>query len=168
MPESTDPYEAMPVHDEFVPDALFSEFVARMPQICVDVLLEADEGILVAKRDIEPRIWFWPGGRLYKGERLEEAAHRIAREELGIEVRIQDRYGPYAHFWATSSAPGGPSRHTVNVVFHVRPGDEACEIELDEQHSDYRFLTAIEPDLHEYVRLYLRDNGLLEPIGRGD
>ncbi|ELZ47212.1 ADP-ribose pyrophosphatase, partial [Halorubrum coriense DSM 10284] len=57
----------MDVHDERVPEKLFSQFVERMPQACVELIVESTEGILVAKRDIEPSVWFWPGGRLYKG-----------------------------------------------------------------------------------------------------
>lgn len=161
MSDAFEPYDAMAIDDEWVPEELFSEFIARMPQICVDLIVETEEGILLAKRDIHPPVWFWPGSRLYKGERLREAAHRIADEELGIEVDIVDQYGPYAHFWADRSVQGSPSRHTVNPVFHVEPADEDYEITLDEQHSEYRYLTELESDLHEYVRRYIEDNDLL-------
>lgn len=161
MTESFDPYDDMPVHDEYLSEDVFSDFLAQMPQVCVELILETADGILLAKRDIDPPVWFWPGSRLYKGERLEDAAHRVGREELGIEIQIQDRYGPYAHFWENSSVQHSPSRHTVNLVYHATPANEHYEIELDEQHSAYRFLTAVESDVHEYVRLYLEDNDLL-------
>ena len=161
MTDSFKPYEEMDVHDEFVDEDLFSEFISKMPQVCVDLVLETDEGILLAKRTNDPAVWFWPGSRLYKGEQFEEAAHRIAQEELGIEIRIQDQYGPYAHFWEESAVKGAPSRHTVNPVFHVTPASDNYEITLDEQHSDYRFVAGVESDLHEYVRLYIEDNDLL-------
>jgi colanic acid biosynthesis protein WcaH len=151
----------MEVHDEFIPEDLFSEFIARMPQICIDLILETDDGILIAKREVDPPVWFWLGDRLYKGERLEEAAHRIAQEELNIEIRIQDQYGPHTHLWENSAVKGSPSRHTVNPDYHITPAEQDYEINLDEQHSECRFLTQMESDLHEYVRLYLEDNDLL-------
>jgi colanic acid biosynthesis protein WcaH len=151
----------MEIYDDYIPEELFAEFVSQMPQICVEIVFESKRGILLAKRDIEPAIWFWPSSRLYKGEELDDAAHRIAREELGVEVHIIDQYGPYAHFWETSSVEGSPSRHTVNSVFHVEPVHGNYEITLDEQHSEYQYLTDVEDDLHEYVRLYLEDNDLL-------
>jgi colanic acid biosynthesis protein WcaH len=157
MSDSFEPYENMELYDEFIPAELFSEFIARMPQVCVDLVLETTDGILLAKREIDPPIWFWPGSRLYKGEQLDEAAHRIAGEELGIEITIHDQYGPYAHFWEDSAVDGSPSRHTVNPVFHVTPATPEYEIVLDDQHSDYRLITDVEADLHEYVRLYLND-----------
>jgi colanic acid biosynthesis protein WcaH len=153
----------MEIHDEFVPEDLFAEFTDRMPQVCVEVVLDTDEGVLLARRTNKPTKgeWFWPGGRLYKGEELEAAAHRVAREELGIEVEIVERLGVYAHFWETSAVVGEVSRHTVNIVFRARPADPEFEIELDEQHDAYRFLSEPESGLHEYVQRYVEDNGLL-------
>jgi len=163
MTDDTDahaPYETMPVHDEFLPEETYTEFVARMPQACVELVLETDEGLLLGKRTIEPELWFWPGSRLYKGEGLEAAARRVASEELGVEVRLLEQLGVHAHFWR-ESADGGPSRHTVNVVYHAVPADKEYEIELDDGHSAYRFLSTLEPGLHEYVREYVRRYDLL-------
>lgn len=161
MPDPFEPYHEMEVHDEFIPEDTFSEFIARMPQVCIDLILETEDGFLLAKREIEPNVWFWPGSRLYKGEELTEAAHRIAREELNIDIEIQDQYGPYAHFWENSPVEGSPSRHTVNPVFHVTPANQDYEIRLDEQHSEYRFVNQMDSGFHKYVRLYLEDNDLL-------
>lgn len=149
---------------EWIPEEQFAAFVASMPQVCVEVFLETGRGVLVAKRANEPARgeWFWPGSRLQKGERLEEAAHRVAAGELGIEVDLRGRLGVYEHFWETSAVPGSPSRHTVNVVFRAEPVEEPPAIELDDQHSEYRYLDRIEPDLHDYVRRYLADSGVFE------
>ncbi|MFB6227499.1 MAG: NUDIX domain-containing protein [Halobacteriales archaeon] len=154
----------MEIHDEHVSEDLFAEFTARMPQVCVEVVLETEEGILLAKRTNEPAKgeWFWPGGRLYKGEELEAAARRVAQEELGIDVAIEERLGVYAHFWETSAVAGEASRHTVNVVFRVTPADSEFEIELDDQHEAYRFLSEIEVERHDYVHSYIEENGLLD------
>jgi len=154
----------MDVNDGYVPEDLFAEFTARMPQICVEVVLDTDEGILLAKRTNAPAKgeWFWPGGRLYKGEELEAAARRVAREELGIPVEIEERLGVYAHFWETSAVAGAVSRHTVNVVFRVSPVESTFEIDLDDQHDAWRFLAAPEPGLHAYVERYIEDNDLLD------
>lgn len=150
--------------DDWIPEELFAEFVATMPQACVELFLETDDGVLVARRANEPAEgeWFWPGSRLLKGERLEEAAHRVAEEELDVEVDLTGRLGVYEHFWETSAVVGSPSRHTVNVVFRATPGEAEPEIELDDQHTEYRFLDEVEPGLHEYVQKYLEDSGGFE------
>ncbi len=154
------PFETMPVHDEFLPEETYTEFVERMPQTCVELVLETDAGLLLAKRTIHPRVWFWPGSRLYKGESLEAAAHRVASEELGIEVSLVEQLGVDTHFWQ-ASVDGAPSRHTVNVVYRAVPAHEEFAVDLDDDHSTYRFLSTLEPDLHEYVRMYVREYDLL-------
>ena len=57
----------MDVHDESVPEETFGACVDALPQTCVEVLLERDGAVLVARRTNEPAKseWFWPGGRLY-------------------------------------------------------------------------------------------------------
>jgi len=151
------------VHDKYISDDLFAEFTARMPECCVEVVLQHEGGVLLARRTNEPAKgeWFWPGGRLYKGEELSAAAERIAREELGIDVNVHEPIGVYSHFWETSAVQDNESRHTVNVSFCVTPVTDRFEITLDDQHDDYRFVTEFEPGLHEYVREYLTDTDLL-------
>ncbi|WP_436911120.1 NUDIX domain-containing protein [Halosimplex marinum] len=155
----------MDVRDEFIPAEEFATVLNRVPQVCVEVVLDGEDGVLLARRTNEPGKgeWFWPGSRLYKGERLEDAARRVAREELGVEVTVGGRVGVYAHFWDRSRIDGVDSRHTVNVVFRVSRVDPDAAIELDDQHDDYRFVTGDEAGLHEYVREYLVDMEL-----RGD
>lgn len=154
----------MDVHDERIPEDVFGQCLAHLPQACVELVLERDGAVLLARRTNEPAKgeWFWPGSRLYKGERLEDAARRVGREELGIEVELVEQVGVYSHFWETSSVAGTDSRHTVNVVYHVRPVADDPVIELDDQHDDYRFVESVDPEFHEYVRRYLQAVPILE------
>lgn len=151
----------MDVHDDWIPNELFEEFLKYMPQVSVELVLETDEGFLVAKRENEPQVWFWPGNRLYKGEELSDAAHRVAVEELDIEVELTKQLGVYEHIWEPQQTNVSEGRHTINVVYHAVPKRGNYEINLDEQHSDFRFIDEVSSDLHKYVRLYLTDNDLL-------
>jgi len=147
----------MDVHDAHIPEETFATCLEHVPQPCVDLVVEYDGGVLLVCRQNEPASgeWFWPGGRLYKGERLEDAAVRIAREELGLGVRIRERLGVSEHFWETTSVAGLNSRHTVPVVYRVEPAPADQPILLDDQHDDYRILREPERSLHEYVREYV-------------
>jgi colanic acid biosynthesis protein WcaH len=174
----------MDVHDEFIPEDTFREFVAQMPQVCVETVVErvppraterasgersdprahGDGAVLLARRTNEPvrGEWFWPGSRLYKGEHLADAARRVGREELGLDLAIDDQLGVYEHLWETS-APG-PSRHTVNVVFRARASDidgtlSEADVTLDDQHDAVRFVQPADVDesYHEYVQRYAAD-----------
>lgn len=151
----------MRVHDEYIPEEVYAVIQRRVPEVCVEVLVEHDGGVLLARRTNEPLEgrWFWPGSRLYKGEGLEPAARRVARQELGLEINLTGRLGVYCHYWETSAVEGVDSRHTVNIVFRGEPVQETFEITLDDQHDAYRFVSSPEPTFHEYVRRYLRDAG---------
>jgi colanic acid biosynthesis protein WcaH len=153
----------MEVHDGFIAEETFRDFVARMPQVCVETVVERDDGaVLLARRTNEPvrGEWFWPGSRLYKGEWLEDAAGRVGREELGLDLTIGEQLGVYEHRWETS-APG-PSRHTINVVFRATTSADdlsAGDVSLDDQHDAVRFVQPADLDesYHEYVQRYAQD-----------
>ncbi|HUH99942.1 MAG TPA: NUDIX domain-containing protein [Nitrososphaerales archaeon] len=62
------------------------------PLVGVGALIHDGDGrVLLIKRRFEPNEgrWSLPGGLLETGERLEQAARREVREELGVEVKIE-------------------------------------------------------------------------------
>lgn len=148
--------------DNWIPEDQFAEFLRLMPQISIEIVVEHDGGLLLAKRTSDPGRgeWFWPGGRLHKGETFTAAVHRLADQELGIDVDVQECLGVQSQFWETDSHSGVENRHTVNIVYLVRPGDE-FDISLDEQHSEYRFFHEIGDDHHQYVQRYVNEFELL-------
>ncbi|WP_129115387.1 NUDIX domain-containing protein [Halegenticoccus tardaugens] len=147
----------MKVHDERIPTERFERFLNSMPQVSVELVISFDRGILLLRRRNEPAKgeWFWPGTRLYKGEAFDQAAKRLAREELGIEVQLRGMLGVYNHFWNTGDLPNVETTHTVNVVYRAHSKSDAEDITLDSQHDDYRFITEIDSALHKYVIRYL-------------
>jgi len=153
----------MDVQDAHIPESDFATCLRHMPQPCVDLVVAYDGGVLLARRQNEPakgRL-FWPGGRLYKGERIDDAPERVAREELGLEVRVEERLGVSEHFWEETSVEGVESRHTIPVVYRVAPEPAGQPVELDAQHGEYQVLREPRDDLHEYVREYVDRFGLL-------
>ena len=61
----------------------------------MDVVVKIDNGIILSKRDIPPAKgkWHIPGGTVLRGETLKEAAMRVAKEELGLNVSIDNLLG---------------------------------------------------------------------------
>ena len=151
----------MEVHDDPLPEPEFAACLERLPQACVELVLEHDGRALLCRRTNKPAAgeWFWPGSRLYKGEPVEDGARRVGREELGLEVTLTGLLGVYDHFWEASGVPGASSRHTVNAVFRARPAEDPVEVTLDDQHDASRFVEGPEPGLHPYVLRYLEDAG---------
>ena len=148
---------------DWIPEADFATCLRHAPQVCVDLVVAHDGGVLLARRQNEPAAgeWFWPGSRLHKGEHLDAAARRVAREELGLEVTVDEQLGAAEHLWDGSSVPGVESRHTVPIVYLVEPTG-GLDVTLDDQHDDWRLLRTREPGLHEYVHAYLDRWALLD------
>jgi len=154
----------MDMQDVYIPEPEFATCLQHTPQPCVDLVVAYDGGVVLARRQNEPakgRL-FWPGGRLHKGERLDNAPTRVAREELGLDVRVDERLGVSEHFWEETSVAGVERRHTVPVVYRVVPEPAGQSLELDAQHGEYEVLREPRDDLHEYVRAYVDRFGLLQ------
>jgi len=123
-----------------LPSEEYRKVLEQMPILCVDGIIVNQEGrFLLVKRKNEPfrDEWWVPGGRVFKGETLEEAFKRKMREELGIEVKILMPVGYYEaqHEDGAWRVSGGV--HAVSVVFCAVP--LSLEVVLDDQSSAWGF-----------------------------
>ena len=68
------------------------------PKVAAGAVVEHDGGIVLLKREIDPRAGYWvhPGGFVDRGETLEHAAKRETREEVGLEVEIGRLLGAFS------------------------------------------------------------------------
>ena len=97
------------------------------PKVAVGTIIRTTEDRLVlVKRAIEPGYgkWVFPGGYVDRGETLIEAAVREAREECGLEVRLDGLINVYSY----------PGRAVVIVMYaatavggNLRADDECLE-----------------------------------------
>lgn len=74
------------------------------PKVAVGTIIRAADGRLVlVRRAIEPGygLWVFPGGYIDRGEQVIEAAVREAREESGLDVRIDGLVNIYSYSGAT-------------------------------------------------------------------
>src|SRR6266542_2546497 len=72
-------------------------FIFRPIRMGVRVMMVQDEKVWLV-RQTYMRGWFMPGGGIKKGETLEEAARREAREETGAELGKLTLMGAYSNF----------------------------------------------------------------------
>ncbi len=107
-----------------VPARLHRAAVRNFPVCCVDAVIHHRGRVLLVRRKEAPMrgLWWLPGGRLFKNERLEDAARRKAREEVGLDVEVVQRIGFYELWFPTGPAPNlADGYHNINVAFLVRP-----------------------------------------------
>lgn len=70
------------------------------PKIAVGTVIKVDEGrIVLVRRAIEPGYgkWVFPGGYVDRGEEIRLAAIREAREECGLDVRLDHLINIYSY-----------------------------------------------------------------------
>ena len=71
------------------------------PKVAVGTIIRSVDGrrIILLKRAIEPGFgkWVFPGGYVDRGEEIRTAARREAREEAGLEVRIDRLINAYSY-----------------------------------------------------------------------
>jgi colanic acid biosynthesis protein WcaH len=143
---------------DWIPNDEWETIVNNVPIISVDLVVECPNGLVLGKRSNEPAKgeWFVPGGRVRKTEPMKDAVHRVAMEELGVDIEIYERLGTFEHFYETSEV--GCEKHYVAHGFHV--WSEDSEFELDPQHGQIATFEELPQDLHEYVVDYLKESNL--------
>jgi len=138
---------------EWIPEEEWTIIAENVPIVSVDLVAECPDGIVLGKRANEPvqAEWFVPGGRVQKGERLQEAVYRIAKEELDAEIEIRNKLGTFEHFYETSEV--GCPKHYVAHGYHVWTDETVFD--ADRQHESIAVFDGLPTDLHEYVEDYL-------------
>jgi len=98
----------------------FFEIYSKVPRLCVDLVIKSKDGILLAKRSINPGKGFWhlPGGTVFKKEKIMDAVLRIAKEETGLVVAPKKILG-YIEF--LKEVRSGVGFHSVSIAIEVKP-----------------------------------------------
>jgi len=131
-----------------IPTEKYAEIIEVLPILCVDVIIQNARGeFLLVKRANEPQKGrWWPvGGRVLKGETLEQAAIRKIREETALQVKTVQPIG-YFEMMADVNPFGLPFRyHTASLVF-VAFADDHQQVRLDDQSMEWKYAKELPTD----------------------
>ena len=124
-----------------IPTQQYQQIIEVLPILCVDVVIKnSQDEYLLIKRDNEPRKgeWWVIGGRLLKGETLEQAVVRKVWEETGLNVEAVQPIGYYEAVSQENPFGQASRLHAVSVVFStVIDGNQ--QIKLDDQSTDWKY-----------------------------
>jgi colanic acid biosynthesis protein WcaH len=150
----------------FLDAQTFRTVVASTPLVAIDLIVRNENGdVLLGKRKNPPAkdFWFTPGGRIYKGETMEEAFERITEAELGICVPLSEAsfHGIYEHFYDDSIFGEELSTHYVVVAYNLNaPIISFNKQEAKDQHDAlgwFEPLTFTEKStVHPHVKWYFQ------------
>ncbi len=124
-----------------IPLDQYARMTECLPILCVDLVIRNSMGdILLIKRENEPLKgqWWVVGGRVHKGETLEQAAIRKAKEEVGVEIDNLQLLGYYEDTFEKSPYGSAVPLHSVSVVFSASI-DDSQPIRLDGQSSEWKY-----------------------------
>lgn len=141
-----------------IPDTLYRRIHKVLPILCADLVVVDKEKkrFLLVKRTNQPERgkWWLPGGRVFKNERLKEAALRKLKEEIGLRGKIVKQLGLHEYFSDTGYFRGMDS-HTVVAVFLATVNPKIAP-KADSQSSDVGWFTRVSPRWDPYVKKFLR------------
>ena len=124
------------------------------PKVAVGTIIRDGDGrIVLVKRAIEPGYgkWVYPGGYVDRGELVQDAAVREAREEAGLQVRLERLINVYSY----------PGRAPVVIVYAATI--VGGTLMVDDEGLEARFFRAEEipwddlafPSTNDALREYL-------------
>jgi ADP-ribose pyrophosphatase YjhB (NUDIX family) len=105
---------------KWLSEKLYKKVFKIFPRLTVDAIIKSDEGVVLIKRGIPPRIGVWhlPGGLIRYGERVVGAVKREAFEETGLKVKVIKFVGIYDAYDVVRRIP---NYHDVTLAFLARP-----------------------------------------------
>ncbi|MEA2030849.1 MAG: NUDIX hydrolase [candidate division Zixibacteria bacterium] len=98
------------------------------PTLAVDtVIVYPDGDVILIERGFGPfkGSWALPGGGVEIGETVEQAAVREAKEETGLDIKLDYLIGVY------SDPKRDPRGHTVSIVFRATPVGGELQADTD-------------------------------------
>jgi NUDIX domain len=124
---------------KFLPRDFYAQAVEFLPTVCVDIMCrrKCDGKLLLFFRRDKPaaKIWWWPGGRAFRGETFFQTAIRKTADETGADpkkitakavVQTWNTFFPDSS-WDQNRKPGYEGCQTVNIMVF-------CEIDADDVH----------------------------------
>jgi len=136
----------------FIEQPLYNKIHQLLPIACIDLVIFHKSKILLIKRNVEPakgQYWF-PGGRILRGESFIEAAKRIAKMEVGLSVSKLTNIGIGNLLFKEDPFGHGLGTHTVSFIYKCQT--EKNTPSLDNNHIDWKWWNGKTGKYHSYVK----------------
>src|SRR6266568_1487935 len=130
----------------FMSNTTYAEALDALVICCADAAILHQGLWLIAKRAWEPLPDWWViGGRMRKGERIEQAVRRNVRRELHLDLpedRLLHIIGYYSQIWDTrAQEPTTNGSHVFSITTAVQLTDEEkASIQLNEEFADSQWV----------------------------
>lgn len=124
-----------------IPKKQYAQIIEVLPILCVDIIIRNphDEFLLIKRANEALKGQWWVvGGRVFKGETLEQAAIRKVKEETALKVEFVQPVGYYEDVCESNPFGLEIPMHSVSVVFSTIINGKQ-QIRLDYQSTEWRY-----------------------------
>lgn len=132
-----------------IPSILYKKIIQCLPIVSVEAIIENDGSLLLMKRKNKPAkdYWWFPGGRIKKGETLQEALFREVKEETGLTLTESRLINVYSRLFDV--------RHDITIAYLC--SCQSGEVILNNEHSEYKYFKNAPKDSHPYIIEVIND-----------
>lgn len=130
----------------------FYDIYAKVPRLCIELVLHWKGGIVFTKRNIPPKkgVWHLPGKTMLKGMNLEENIRYVARDELGVEID-EIKFIEVFDWYGSKNTTG----QVISLVYQAGISD-GQKIQLNKESSAIKvFKNLPENSMEEYKKYLL-------------
>ncbi len=138
----------------------FKTIYSKVPRFCLELIVRTSEGIVLTLRRLPTwnNQWHIPGATLFYGERVDDAVQRIAHDELGISVIVDELLG-YNEYPSEQKERG--FGWSVGLIFLCHPADQDQQMRPNDEASMIRAFREIPENIIKEHAIFLRSKGLL-------
>jgi len=135
---------------DFIPSILYNQIMQLMPIVSVEAVIVIEKSLLFLRRKNQPVLgeWWFPGGRIRKGESLDEALYREVEEETDLEISSYKLINVYSRVF--------PERHDITIAYLCKCKEG--RVTLNNEHSGYSLFKGLPTGLHPYLLETIRDS----------
>lgn len=132
-----------------IPSSLYELIVDVLPIASVEAVIVQDDSLLFLRRNNNPvkGQWWFPGGRIRKGETFEETLIREVKEETGLDVIESELVNVYSRIFN--------QRHDITIAYICKCKPD--KITLNNEQSEYKYIKKLPKNIHPYLVEVIND-----------
>jgi len=132
-----------------ISSSLYELILDVLPIASVEAIISKGNSLLFLRRQNNPAKgeWWFPGGRIRKGETLGEALYREVKEETGLQVIKSKLINVYSRIF--------DERHDITIAYLCKC--KGNKIILNNEHTEYTYFKSLPKHIHPYLIQVIQD-----------